>query len=238
MITLSNLKLDSKECVYKIVEKHRNSKNDWIRYGLYYLVHNSDYLDQYIDIFLEGIKYSRRFIKVEFDSNDKKDRVRLADELQNLKIGLKKAKTPESLRKIINYFKENPEDIRDIYFEKEFAEIVECLIEGYSKDQAIWEDIKDYFIISAQKYYDERCKDLNTFFIETKTTLKLFKFIFKNYKDERNKLLLLATIADNKAIEYFIEQYEQHKLTDNDITTFRNYLSFKNNELWLYFFNN
>ena len=235
MISLSNLKLDSKECVDKIVEKHRNSNNDWIRYGLYYLLHNSDYLDQYIDVFLEGIKYSRRFIKAEFGSNDKKDTVRLADELWNLKIGLKKAKTPRSLRKIINYFKENPEVIRDIYFEKEFVEIVENLIEGYYKDQTIWEDIKDCFIILTQKYYDEICKDLKTFFIETKTNLKLFKLIFENYEDGRDKLLLLATIADNKAIEYFVEQYEQHKLTDNDITIFRNYLSFKNNELYLPF---
>jgi len=59
LITLAKLQLNSRGVVDRIVSELRFASSDWVRYGLYYFLHNSDFLDEYIDVFLEGIRYVR-----------------------------------------------------------------------------------------------------------------------------------------------------------------------------------
>ena len=111
-MAISKLKYDSKEVVDRIVAGLRNSESDWIRYGLYYLLHNSDYLDENIDVFLEVLRYVR--FDLSYMSNR---RSRLTNERIELIEGLKKAASKVSIRKVLNYFIANSHDItRPIYW--------------------------------------------------------------------------------------------------------------------------
>jgi len=57
LLAIAELQMNSKEVVDKIVPILRSSSSDWVRYGLYYLLHKSEQLDENIDVFLEGIEY-------------------------------------------------------------------------------------------------------------------------------------------------------------------------------------
>ena len=102
LMALADLGLNSGEIVKQVLHALRSSDDDWVRYGLYYFLLNSDYLDENIEIFLEGIKY----VRLQPSRTGRETRV--GDEHWYLKIGLESAKSPDAIRKIFNYFKENP----------------------------------------------------------------------------------------------------------------------------------
>ena len=56
LIALSRLKFDSKDVVDRVVSKLRSSKSDWVRYGLYCFLHESDFLDYFIDVFQASVR--------------------------------------------------------------------------------------------------------------------------------------------------------------------------------------
>lgn len=106
---LSVHKFDSKEIIDQIVPSLRRSKDANIRSGLYRLLCDSDHLNDHIDIFLDGVDcaYSRKTL--------------YSSELRYLKEGFDKANSPESIRKIIEFFRKEPENLEKIYFDQEIG---------------------------------------------------------------------------------------------------------------------
>ena len=60
ILTLSSLKITNEEEIEKIVQKCKNSEDDNIRYAMYRLINKYELNDKYIEIFLEGIKFSSK----------------------------------------------------------------------------------------------------------------------------------------------------------------------------------
>jgi len=110
LMALSDLNYNAKEIVEQVVQEIGNSQSDWVRYGLYYFLHNSEYLDDYIDVFTDGIKFVRFYAS---DFNNR--RSRLGNESLELKRGIKKAVSPKSIVKIIKYFINNCRAISDLF---------------------------------------------------------------------------------------------------------------------------
>lgn len=88
---LSISKFDSKETINQIVPILKLSENERIRSGLYYLLSNSDYLDEYIDVFLYGVNFA-------LDRD-----VLSGSEFMYLLKGLNKTRSPESIKKILTF---------------------------------------------------------------------------------------------------------------------------------------
>lgn len=195
-----------------------DSNDDWLLSGLYYLIRESEYVDQYVDVFLSGLP------KIRFNVDSKESR--LLDEAWNLIQGLEKVKAPESLKKIIRYFINNPKDLQEINIEKSIKIFIVNFINAYTLDRSIYADIKELIKTVQKKYIDSAIVDLGVFFEKTNTTFALFKDIIEEGLDDNDNYHLLASIADEQCIEFLINQYNEGKLKDDNIAVFAHFLQF------------
>ena len=229
LIALASLKLNSKEVINRIVPMIRSSSSDWVRYGLYYFLHNSDYIDENIEVFLEGIKY------VGLHPSMGKGETRLSNEHWHLNIGLEKTKSPDAIMKIFTYFKEHPRDLDDVFFEKSISIIAENAADSYSKQSSLLESTLDLFTVLVSTYLEKEAKQLICFFDKTNTRLQAFQKVFKHRSRNEHSFDILATLADAECIEFFAKQYEEGKIADRDVWIFHNYLGVRNHNLYLPF---
>ena len=227
LIALADLRLNSLEVINKITKTIRTSESEWIRYGLYYFLHNSDYLDDNIDIFLNGLKY----VKLDISS----ERSRLMDEHWHLRIGIEKAKSPDAIVKIFEYFIEHTQDLDDIIFEKSVSVIAENAANAYFEEPSLFQKAKSLFETFIDTDSNKKTRQFLVFFDKTETRLQVFReYLFKQ-KDNRQRWTILAILADKVSIEFFVQQYEEGNLKEDDVLTFRNYLGWKNYDLYLPF---
>jgi len=201
--------------------KHlKDSNDDWVLSGLYYLIKESAYTDQYVDILLAGIsKIISRF-------NSSKSR--LADESWNLMRAIEKIKSVEGVKKIIRYFIDNPRDLREFDIERSMGKIVSNIIKAYEHDSSIYNDMKELMKVASKEHIDKAISEIQVFFQKTGTALKLFNEVYE--EGIENNYALLAAIADEQCVDFLINQYSQAKLTEPNIWTFINHLAFKNRE--------
>ena len=199
--------------------KHlKDSDNDWVLSGLYYLIKESAHTDQYVDILLAGIPKMR----AHFSSA----KPRLADESWNLIRGIEKIQSVEGIKEIIRYFINNPGELREFDIERAMEKIVNNTIKAYKYDNSIYGDMKKLAKIANKEDIDKAISKIQLFFQETGTVFSFFKEVYEEGTEKNYGLL--ASIADEQCVDFLINQYSQEKLTDNNIWTFVNFLSFKN----------
>lgn len=229
LMAISNLEYDTKEVVDRIVAKLKNSESDWIRYGLYYLLHNSQYLDENIDIFLEGIKYVR------FDLHDMSNRrSRLGNERIELIEGLKKAASTDSIRKVLNHFIANSQDIHDIFVgDHDIAFLATNVATLYEDDHGLLDLVLSFTLHLLENSRDE-AKQFEIFFEKTDARFIAFKKVME--KDSHCKEELLSDLADGQCLEYYIEQYEQGRISEKDVRSLIYTLRWRNKDIFKTFY--
>ncbi len=229
VMALTNLKLISPQGCRKIVDKCRESDSDRIRYALYYFLYNGDYLDQNIDVFLQGIKYLRFMI-----SSDRSES-RLIDEGWHLRIGLEKATSTEAIRKILTYFIDHPRNLHSALLEKAVPTIAENAGRAYAKDSSLLELSLELFVVLVREHFEEETRHFRIFFDKTDTRLEAFKQLLKEEKKTNDCFVALATVADSRCIDYFCTKYSDKDITDEDVLSLENSLMWKNHDLFLTF---
>lgn len=215
LYALSWLEFDTQDTI-EALEHLKDSNDDWILSGLYYLIKESEYTDQYLDILLSGIGPSRRF--------------RLLDVGLNIARGIEKIQSVAGIRKIVKYFINKPRDLEKFHIEKSLKKIVKNMIKAYNSDNTIFYDIKDLLKIVDKKYMDKITSEILIFFKETRTNFKLFKGIY-NAGDIKNNYRLLAYIANEECVDFLVNEYIEGRITDKDVWRFINNLQYKNNLL-------
>lgn len=224
LMTLADLGLNSQDVVAQIVGALRASENEWVRYGLYYFLHKSACLEENIDIFLDGLRY----VRYDFSSS----RSRLSDEHWHLQRGLEKAKSSNSVTKILKYFAENPKDLTDAVLERSIPVIAENAANACLKEPVLYQISKSLLEALIENHSDKQASQFLVFFDLTDTRCELFKeYLLKEIGDTR-LWSIAALVADESCIEFFIGQLEQGRLEDNDVLKFRNCLAWKNSDLY------
>jgi len=201
--------------------KHlKDSNNDRVLSGLYYLIKESVYTDQYVDILLAGIP------KIESRFSSKKPFS--AGESWNLMRGIEKIQSVEGIKKIIRHFIDNPEYLRDFWIEKSMEKIVNNTIKAYEDDNSIYNEVTKLAKITSKEHIDKAISKIQLFFQKTGTALNFFKEVYEEGTEKNYGLL--ASIADEQCVDFLIKQYLGGNITDNNILGFINFLSFKNKE--------
>ena len=230
LVALSALQINSKDIVDQIVTELRDSKSDWVRYGLYYFLHTSDFLDEYIDIFLEGIIYARFHV-----SSANIQRSRLGNERFELIEGLKKVKSPEAIIKVVSYFIDHEKDLHDLFIGKhDVSFLAENASIAYSKDPSILDLAVNFSLSMLDNQLNEEAGQFIRFFENIDTRLLAFQKALgekSHYKEE-----FLAALANDQCLEYIIEQYEQKNISEDDIWRFLQTLRWKNKDLFPKFY--
>lgn len=224
LIALADLKLNTSDIVKKIVNGLRISTNEWIRYALYYFLHKSVQLDENIDVFLEGIKYTR------YDTSD--TRGRLINESIELRIGLEKAKSPEAIINIFKYFAAHPEDLRGPTFDKSIEVIATNAVDKYSDNAKLFQTAVNLLEILANNNLEGIAHQLIIFFDKINKRNELFiKYLSQAGKDYE-RWIILALLADKSCLDVFIREYELGNIKDDDVFGFRNSLRFVSSALY------
>jgi hypothetical protein len=199
-----------------------------VRYGLYYFLHESEFLDDFIDVFLEGIPY----VSMDFSS---RGLARLGNERWKLKQGLKKAKSPYAVKQIMNYFIGKERDIHDMFVgDHDISFIAEAATKAHHEDPSLLNLAVDFSFSMLDHYHKEEADQFLTFYEKTDTKFVAFKIGMGKESPYREDFL--ADLADEKCIEFFIKQYEQEILSDDLVWKFLYALRWKNNEIFESFY--
>ena len=233
LLALADLKLNSKEIIDKILKKLRNSPNDRIRYGIYRLINSSEYLDENIDICLEGFQYCSE-MEIVTDPGVRRES-RILDEEIQLRNCLKKAKSFNAIEKIVKYFIAQPKQLENPIFENTIQDIAENAASVYSQHQEVFIFLVDLFISFIKQYMEKQAKEVIYFFDKTNTRLQAFKKVYYEKLINKEDLKLLAILANKECIEFIISKYLQREIKDENIKMFQNVLNWENFSLFLIF---
>lgn len=216
---LSIHKFDSKETIDQIVPILKLSENERIRSGLYYFLSNSDYLDEYIDVFLYGID-------LVFDRD-----VLDGSELMYLLKGLNTTKSPESIKKILTFFTNDIEYLDNLYLQDEIP-FLNNSADAYLEDSSVLDSCLELFKVYSLKHsYLDRNDTLLYFFKNTGTNLDGFKKLYLNRNGETNPFMILASLANSSCLEFIIEEHKEDKITENEMWIFKHSLKVTNKEM-------
>lgn len=211
-----------------------STNSDWLRFGLYYFLQQSDSLDEYIDVFLEGIKYVG--LKVSEERNSAIMNARLAEEQWNLKVGIEKAKSPEAIEKILSYFAQNFEQLDNTTVCSTLSAVAENAAVAYSEEQKILELAIELLSVLINQHRKEEVRQFIRFFDKTDTRLLVFEKIFtQRTENNLRSMSILSSLADPTCIEFFVQQYEGGQIADKDVWLFQNLLGLNNNNLYMPF---
>ena len=228
LIALSYLKFDTKDIVDRIVATLKDSYGDWVRYGLYYFLHESEYLDDYIDIFLDGIHSAR----IDYPSGGHS---RLANERWELKQGLEKVKSSSAIKKIIEYFINNESELNNLFIgNHDISFMAELATKAYKQDPTLFNLVIDFSLSMIDNHHNEEAAQFLTFYEKTSTKLDAFMIGMK--KESPYLGDFLADLADEKSIEFFINQYAQGNVVEDLVWKFLNALRWKNNKIFKPFY--
>lgn len=222
---LSIHKFDSKETINQIVPILKLSKNERIRSGLYYFLSNSDYLDEYTDVFLYGVD-------LVFDRD-----VLSGSELSYLLKGLNETKSPESIKKILTFFTNNMEYLDRLYHQDEIP-FLNNSADAYLEDSSILDSCLELLKVYSLNYgHSNRNKIPLNFFEMTGTRLDAFKKLYSNRSEEKHPFMVLADLADLSCLEFIIEEHKEDKITEDEMWNFKHLLNFTNKEMSILFNN-
>ena len=206
------LELNSKAVIERIVPPLRSTDSAYIRFALYYFLHTSSHLDDYIDVFLEGITPARSRFYGHGESI-------VLDEEIHLKQGLEQARSPEAVKKIFIHFREHLEEL-DSLLGKSVPIIVENAVEAYQKDIAVFDVILALIQTLTRNWRDNEAKEFIHFFEKTNTQLEAFQALLTIKDLEPMSYLLIAELANMECIHFFVEQYQAGNLVDDQVELF------------------
>jgi hypothetical protein len=218
LLALAHLGLTSREVVEQVTTSLRSNEEDWVRYGLYYFLSESDSLDEYIDVFLDGIRHVRAVN-------------RITDEGWYLREGLKRAKTAPALRQILTHYKYHSREWQHVFLEDVVPHIIDNTAKAFPTDRTLFGDVFGLLAHLIEDYREAAVRPVLAFFDKTGTRLEAFKLALALPRGDdaqyiRNRGSLLAALSDSGCLRYFVGQYSQGVLNDNDVWEFQRSLGY------------
>lgn len=199
-------KLDTEENLNMVVDHYGASASDWVRYGLYELLGDSAYVDNFTDVFLDGIQYIR----------DRKDS-RLGNESFSLSQGLLKIKKAAGIEKILAYFTINPTDPEKVFYGEKFAQFVSNAVDASKESDTLDKMATSFFIVLVKAHEDAYKYAFSKYFHKTGRTQDAFIQILKSEIEGYYKYEALALLLDGSIVPVFVRQYEEREITNSDV---------------------
>ena len=216
-LALTDHGFNSQEFIDRVVAAVRSSSDDHVRHGLYYMILNSKYLDDNIDVFLEGIEQTGGV-------DPTGGSVTLGE-------GLDQAQSPGAVKLILAHMKSRPglwsrrtflEDHVPIVFKKAAA--------AHSIDPAIFPAVMDVLYALSLSYHRKEAQEVTQFFELTETRFTAFKQVLLDrencQRNQRDWFDLLALLADDQGLAVFAYLYSKNAVSKRDVWAFQNSLGY------------
>jgi hypothetical protein len=216
---------EDRKMIEAVMKKLGNYTNQYVRAGVYGLLLDSPFLDNYVDYLIEGITVSGK------NDDGQRTSVNLADESWNLQSAFRNVTEPDALIKIIDFFA-HPNDRRHTnYYEKPdvLKDLVENAINGYGQEPLLYNSMLKLYLLHGRFSIRGTLEIIRPFFDQTNTRVKAFKDIWKTPMSNTNqyeKRIALLNIANKEAIVEMMEEYRKRNVTNEDVKTLYNDLNF------------
>ena len=229
LMAIAELHVFNDKSIIEIMTSLKSYKSDYVRAGLYHLLKISNSIDTYIEILIDGFK----LISSNIMSPGRKSR--LLDEVIQLNAVIIKIKNPNSLEKIVKYFRDNPNQISDIFDEKTYENFIQKTIEIEVESKSAIDSILLLLGILVDQHLTTMVEQTLKFFDDTNSRFSSFKRTYLNRENLENSDLILGALADYGALRYLINEYDKSSFGDDDIIRFRVGLSWFNQKYFKIF---
>lgn len=224
-VALVDQGLAAKDALDRIVSANRESHDEDVRHGLYYLLVNSRYLDDNIDVFLDGIVQAGGFGSE-------------AGSTSMLFEALRRAHSPKAVKLVLAHMKKHPglwsgRTFRDSHIDI----IVHNAVNVYAVDATVFNDVLEILDGFLRRYRRLEAAELSAFFDLTETRFIAFEHTYCFWKNLPNQdhdwFELLAMLADEQGLRFFAAEYAKDYLTGQDVWGFQGSLgSVRNGSLY------
>jgi hypothetical protein len=226
VLTLADLHFNSAVTVRTVVAALKSSDNTWIRFALYYYLYTSQFLDENIDVFLDGLQYIRSEMALHWGKQ--RDDIRLGDESYHLEQGLKRAKSATAMTKIIRHFASHPEDFRHTFVTDGLDALVTNASAAFREDRRLYEAVADLFIALVSTHQDKEILAWLRFFDMTGTRTSLFNKLFARRVSDKDWYVAVGAVLNEELAELIAQAYLDREISDHDVWVVRNFVLWKN----------
>ena len=222
---LKDAELTSKGIIDRIMNLVGDRKNQEIRAAVYAILLESDVLEEYVDYLIDGYELIDKKVK------DERDDVSFLDESWSLRKCVKKVKSPAGIKKLIEYVAESTRFDYGYDTDKVLKAIIENAIVGFQKDYSIYDSVLNWFIQDIRESKMEKIDLAIMFFEKTNTREKAFYAIWAIKEDkEKNKSLAIAKLITPDLMQFVIDQYNKHDLTNKQLENIYFYVGWVRHE--------
>ncbi len=221
---LASQDFTSVETVERVVNSIKNSQSDWVRYGMYYYLNHTGYIDKYIDVYIEGIPYASYDLSSDTSS-------RLMDERGELRGGLKKIRSPQAVKKLISYFLENYNHFHGLFIgDHDISFLANSAAYAYTEDPEILDYAIEFSFFLVSNFGQDERTQFNEFYCKANTVSDAVKRIL--IKDNPYKEELLVELIDDDSLHYVMDELDAGKIGDELFDKLLSTLRWKNRELY------
>ncbi|MBK8129517.1 MAG: TIR domain-containing protein [bacterium] len=211
LIAMAEQRFWTKGTVELIVATFRDNSNTWIRHGLYSYLYSGPALENYFQVFLDGIKLVRRMFATEIEET------RLANEPWDIRYGLSKVKTPATLKTVLAYFITNPDDFSCVFRHDTLDELIESLTSAHGDDSTIWFDVSALYLRLVNTHNEDLAVDLLAFFDVTGTRRELLNSLFTQRGTDNRWYRPIGLAIDPDSVDLIHGLYSDKIIEKNDI---------------------
>ncbi|WP_431215523.1 caspase family protein [Puia sp. P3] len=211
--TLGSLQMLNPDEINSLVIQYKNNINAYIRAGLYSLIITTKHIDDYVDIFLDGLD-----INTITTPTGTRSSVTLMNESIRLVDGLAGIATADSAIKVLKRFGK-PGSWRHLSRDDNKAileNIVNIAIVSYQTQSTIFNELLNATIESAKTFDHDNCVRLSRFFTATGTAYEAILQVLSQSTDFVSGELL-ALLLEPSTIQYIMDQYLNDLLTEAQI---------------------
>jgi hypothetical protein len=209
---LKYAELTGKNTIDKLMDMVGKQKNQYVRSSIYAILLKSNVLEMHIDYLIEGCDL------IEKKNSGERSDVSLMDEGWNLNECIKNVRSPKGIKKITSYIAENIEFEYGYDIGMVLESIISNAIKAYSQDSTVFDVILNLFQKDIRGYRMEKMNLILQFFEQTKTREKAFYKIWESTEDEeRNKSIAIAKLITPELMQFIIDEYHNHNLTNKEL---------------------
>ncbi|MFH0735165.1 MAG: TIR domain-containing protein [bacterium] len=208
--------------INRIFNRIKFIDNSSIRAAFYSLLNDSDYVEEYFNFLIDGIKY----IVWVVNTVGEEKTVRLVDEAYYLELCLSKLKSYEALKAILQYFTKNTKIYTNIRLRDFIPSFVDNLISVFKLNRRIYSYCFDFFMMLFKGSAEKDAHLFANFFHNTNTTIKTCKVILTKKPIKPLSYASLAYLIQGPdEIKTIINKFTRGSISEVEIYTINNFIN-------------
>jgi hypothetical protein len=228
-------------CLYALAELNWQQKNSFVaflpslnlessqyeRSGVYKYLTNSGFQDDYVDLLIQMVEYDEG-TRVYRNTTPSRKNFDLGDESINRDECFKSVSSISGLQKTLKFLAKSHENHENDFavshlLEDIFTKIEKIFLDG---NKELFETTIEVLPSFTKSYRKEFNSIFVGFFSNTNTLDRACHALFPTRSENNSFYQLLASIVNTEFISFLIDEFDNGRLTDDDVFSIRNCLSF------------